>query len=141
MLKLDEWAEIRRLYRAEGLSINEIVRRLGIARNTVRKALRCDEPPVFHRAPRPSAVDAFEAEIHKVLKDHPRIPVPALAERIGWQRGLTILKDRVRELRPLYLPPDPCGRTEYRPASSPSGTCGSRRRTSPSASATSGIHR
>jgi hypothetical protein len=28
---------------------------------------------------------------------------------------MTILKDRVRELRPLFVPPDPSGRTEYRP--------------------------
>jgi hypothetical protein len=29
--------------------------------------------------------------------------------------GLTVLKDRVRELRPLYLPPDPSSRTLYLP--------------------------
>ena len=28
---------------------------------------------------------------------------------------MTILIDRVRELRPLFLPPDPSGRTEYQP--------------------------
>jgi hypothetical protein len=28
---------------------------------------------------------------------------------------MTILKDRVRELRPLFLPSDPSGRTEYQP--------------------------
>ena len=28
---------------------------------------------------------------------------------------MTILKDRVRELRPLFMPPDPSGRTEYQP--------------------------
>jgi transposase len=27
--------------------------------------------------------------------------------------GLTVLKDRVRELRPVYLPPDPASRTSY----------------------------
>ena len=43
------------------------------------------------------------------------MPATVIAERIGWTRSLTVLKDRVRELRPLYVPPDPCGRTEYRP--------------------------
>src|SRR5256886_4590108 len=43
------------------------------------------------------------------------MPVPVIAERIGWQRGLTILKDRVRELRPLFAPPDPASRTVYQP--------------------------
>lgn len=27
-----------------------------------------------------------------------------IAERISWERGLTILRERVRELRPTYLP-------------------------------------
>ncbi len=38
-----------------------------------------------------------------------------IAERIGWQRGLTVLKKRIRELRPLYAPPDPASRTSYLP--------------------------
>ena len=49
MIDVEDWAEIRRLHRAEGLSIKEIVRRMGVARNTVRTALRSDGPPVFDR--------------------------------------------------------------------------------------------
>ena len=37
---MEDWAEIRRLHRAEGVPIKEIARRLGIARNTVREELR-----------------------------------------------------------------------------------------------------
>ncbi|MFE3416033.1 hypothetical protein ACFXMT_49320 [Streptomyces mirabilis] len=37
------------------------------------------------------------------------------AERIGWERGMTILKDRIRELQPAYVPVDPVSRTVYRP--------------------------
>jgi transposase len=36
-----------------------------------------------------------------------------IAERIGWTRGITVLKQRVAELRPAYLPPDPASRTSY----------------------------
>ena len=115
MLKVEDWAEIRRLHRAEGLSIKEIGRQLGVSRNTVRAALRSDSPPEFKRKPRPSAVDPFEGAIRRLLSEHPRMPATVVAERIGWQRGMTILQDRVRELRPLFLPPDPTGRTEYRP--------------------------
>lgn len=43
------------------------------------------------------------------------MPATVIAERIGWRRGLTQLKLRVRDLRPLYLPPDPCQRTDYAP--------------------------
>ena len=35
---MEDWAEIRRLYRAEGLPIKLIARTLGISRNTVRAA-------------------------------------------------------------------------------------------------------
>jgi len=41
------------------------------------------------------------------------MPATVIAERIGWTRGLTVLKDRIRELRPVYLPPDPASRTAY----------------------------
>lgn len=43
------------------------------------------------------------------------MPATVRGERIGWPRGHTILAERVRDLRPAYLPPDPAGRTTYRP--------------------------
>ncbi len=115
MLNVEDWAEIRRLSRSEGLSIKEIARQMGVARNTVRTALRSDEPPAYRRATTGSIVDPVEPEIRRLLMGTPRMPATVIAERIGWTHSLTVLKDRVRELRPLYVPPDPCGRTEYRP--------------------------
>ena len=115
MLSVEDWAEIRRLSKSEGLSIKEIVRQLGVARNTVRTALRSDEPPAYRRQGSGSIVDAVEPDIRRLLMQFPRMPATVIAERIGWERSLTVLKDRVRELRPLYLPPDPAGRTQYRP--------------------------
>ena len=47
---MEQWAEIRRLHRSEGVPIKEIARRLGVARNTVRAALAADEPPKYVRA-------------------------------------------------------------------------------------------
>ena len=43
------------------------------------------------------------------------MPATVIAERIGWPHGITILRDRVAELRPLFRPPDPCQRTHYVP--------------------------
>ena len=40
MINVDDWAEIRRLYFAEHLGIKTISRQLGVARNTVRTAVR-----------------------------------------------------------------------------------------------------
>jgi len=115
VLTVEDWAEIRRLYRAEGMPIKAIARHLGIARNTVRAAVRSDGPPKYERRPAGSAVDAFEPRIRELLAQYPAMPATVIAERVGWERGLTVLKERVRELRPAYLPPDPASRTAYDP--------------------------
>jgi transposase len=115
VIRVEDWAEIRRLHRAEGLSIKEVTRRLGVSRNTVRSALRAESPPSYRRASRAWAVDAFEPAIRELLAEHPRMPATVIAERIGWQRSMTQLKLRVAELRPLFLPPDPVQRTDYAP--------------------------
>jgi transposase len=59
VLTVEDWAEIRRLHRAEGMPIKAIARHLGIARNTVRAALASDAPPKYRRKPAGSAVDSF----------------------------------------------------------------------------------
>ena len=56
---------------------------------------------------------AVEPRIRELLQAWPTMPATVIAERIGWTSGLTVLKDRVRELRPVYLPPDPASRTAY----------------------------
>ena len=112
---MEDWAEIRRLHRSEEVPIKEIVRRLGISRNTVRRALAHDEPPKYKRAPKGSIVDPFVPEIKKLLADSPRMPATVIAERIGWERSMTVLKDKVRELRPLYTGVDPADRLVHRP--------------------------
>ena len=58
---MEDWAEVRRLHRVEGMAISAIARRLGIARNTVKKALASDRPPKYQRPPRGSIVDAVES--------------------------------------------------------------------------------
>ncbi|AMU66036.1 MULTISPECIES: IS21 family transposase [Mycobacteriales] len=113
MLSVEDWAEIRRLHRAEGLPIKAIVRVLGISRNTVRAAIASDAPPKYERTPAGSIVDEVEPRIRELLQSYPRMPATVIAERIGWERGLTVFKERVAELRPVYLPPDPAGRTTY----------------------------
>ena len=113
MLSVEDWAEIRRLHRAEGLSIKMITRVMGVSRNTVRAALACDVPPRYERRPAGSIVDEFEPRIRELLRAFPTMPATVIAERVGWTRGKTVFADRVRELRPVYLPPDPASRTSY----------------------------
>ena len=114
MLGVEDWAEIRRLYRAEGMPIKQVARVVGCSKNTVKRALAAAGPPRYERRMGGgSIVDAVEPRIRELLQAWPRMPATVIAERIGWTRGLTVLKDRVRELRPVYLPPDPASRTAY----------------------------
>ena len=113
MLSVEDWAEIRRLHRAEGIPIKQIVRVLGVSKNTVRAALRSAGPPKYERVGRASIVDEVEPRIRELLRAFPTMPATVIAERIGWNRSMTVLKERVAELRPVYLPPDPASRTAY----------------------------
>ncbi len=131
VITVEDWAEIRRLNRAEGLSIKEIAKHLGVARNTVRSALRRDVAPKYERKGPGSAVDAVEPEIKELLAEFPKMPATVIAERIGWERSMTVLKDRVRELRPSTCPPIPASAASTARESWPSGICGSRPWTSP----------
>jgi transposase len=113
VLSVEDWAEIRRMHRVEQMPIKQIARVMGVSKNTVKRALAADGPPRYRRVPRGSIVDAAEPRIRELLQAWPTIPATVIAERIGWTRSLTVLKDRVRDLRPVYLPPDPASRTAY----------------------------
>lgn len=115
MLHVEDWAEIRRLRRAEDMPIKAIARVMGCSRNTVKAALATDGPPVYRREPAGSVVDAVEPRIRELLQVCPTMPATVVAERIGWQRSIRVLRTRVSELRPVYLPPDPASRTAYQP--------------------------
>jgi transposase len=113
VLSVENWAEVRRLHHAERMPIKTIARVMGISKNTVRAALRSDAPPKYERAASGSVVDEVEPRIRELLQAWPTMPATVIAERIGWERSIRVLSDRVAELRPIYLPPDPAGRTTY----------------------------
>ena len=112
---MEDWAEIRRLHFSVGMSIRAIEREGPWSRNTIRSAVRSTTPPKYVRAGAGSVVDAVEPQIRELLQATPTIPATVIAERIGWEHGMTVLKERVRELRPLYAPKDPSSRTTYDP--------------------------
>lgn len=113
MLFVEDWAEIRRLHRAEKMPIKVIARVMGHSKNTVKTALASDGPPRYVRAGSGSIVDEVEPRIRELLAAWPSMPATVIAERIGWSRSIRVLSGRVAQLRPVYLPPDPASRTSY----------------------------
>jgi transposase len=113
VLSVEDWARIRHLSRVEKMPVKAIARTMGCSKNTVKKALAADVPPKYQRQARGSVVDAVEPQIRGLLAEYPTMPATVIAERIGWTYSIRLLRDRVAELRPVYLPPDPASRTTY----------------------------
>ena len=97
-------AEVLRLGLVEGLAVRAIAKRLHMARKTVRTILgRHRAPPKLVAAPRGSILDPYETAIRAVLDDTPEMLAPAVLERLrplGYTGSVTILRDRLRRLRP-----------------------------------------
>ena len=115
---MERWAELRREHFVRGVSIKELERRTGLARNTIRVALRSDAPPGFRCPLRPSKLDPFKAEICEQLRsDHTLtgVRIRELIEPLGYAGGKSIVDDYLREMRPLFAPKRTFQRTVYRP--------------------------
>jgi transposase len=118
VLDVERWAELRREHFVRGVGIKELARRYGIDRNTVRRAVRSQEPPRYQRPRAVSKLEPFKGEILELLRQDPRMPgvrVRELIELLGFVGGKTIVDDYLREVRPLFLRPRTFQRTVYRP--------------------------
>jgi transposase len=76
---VEEWAEIRRLHRVEGLPIKMIARAMGVSRNTVRSAIASTAPPKYERARTGSTVDEVEPRIRELLQVFATMPATVIA--------------------------------------------------------------
>ncbi len=116
-MTVEDWARIRHLHQAEGLSQRRIAEELGLARETVARAIRSECPPRYK--PRPpvtgSAWLAVEPAVLVLLARHPRMPATVIAERVGWSGSVTWFRENVARLRPRYLPVDPADRLAHAP--------------------------
>lgn len=71
MIKVGTLSKLRRLVLRDGLSVREAARKLGLARNTASKWLQRDEmvePRYPQRAPGPSVLDPYKAQLDLWLK-------------------------------------------------------------------------
>ena len=118
MVGVEQWAEVRRMRRVEGVSEREISRRTGLHRKTVRRLLAAPVPPRYQRGPAGSKLDPFKDWICEQLAVEPRIQsqrLRELATEIGYEGGKSIFDDFVREVRPRFLVARTFQRTVYRP--------------------------
>lgn len=98
-------AEVLRLHLTEGMGIRAISRQTGIDRKTVRKLLglaRGVRQPIA-TGTRTSILAPYEDDIRKALNDCPEMKAPAVLDRLrakGYQGGITVLRDRLRKIRP-----------------------------------------
>jgi transposase len=118
LVGVEQWAEVRRMHRVEGVSAREISRRTGLHRKTVARLLAASVPPRYERQPAGSKLDPFKDWICERLACEPRIQSQRLREmasELGYQGGKSIFDDFVREVRPRFLVARTFQRTLYRP--------------------------
>jgi hypothetical protein len=89
------------------MGIKAIASRLGVARNTVRSGCAWQRHRATSAMRKGSIVDAVEPSILDLLQDCSDMPATVVAERIGWERSIRVLREWVAELRPLFVPPWP----------------------------------
>jgi transposase len=99
--------------RQAGASMRQIARDLGLARNTVRRALAGVAAarggrPAGGPARRPSQLDAFEPVIRELLGRYPDLTAVRLLEELrgrGFTGSYSLVRLRLRQLRPRPAPP------------------------------------
>ena len=91
----------------------------GLHRDTIRNAVNSEKPPKYERAPAGSKLDRFKDEIHRLLREDPKLPGQRASELIielGFAGGKTIVDVYLRDIRPLFAArPRTFERTVYRP--------------------------
>jgi transposase len=118
MLDTDGINEIYRLHHGEHWSVRKIARHLHLARKTVRKYIQSPvQTPARRR--RTSKIDPFKAAVAGLLEQDPTASSVVLLQRLrplGYEGGVTVLRNYVRQLRGLAHPPRAFVRMEPAPA-------------------------
>ncbi|MFQ5524505.1 MAG: IS21 family transposase [Acidimicrobiia bacterium] len=115
---MHDWAEVHRLFHREGWTKTRIADKLGMSRNTVTRLLELSEPPRYERAATGSKLDAHKGSIARMLDVDPGVPATVIIEylrRDGYEGGITILKDYLVQVRPLFVQARSYQRTSYLP--------------------------
>ena len=101
-----QMAEVLRLQLIEGKGIRAIERQTGLDRKKVRDLLASAKSKPGKAKPaehRPSILDPYDADLRKLLENCAEIRAPAALDQLranGYQGGVSIVRDRLRLLRP-----------------------------------------
>ena len=106
MIDYETFCRLRQLHDEQGLKASQIAVALQLDPKTVEKWI---DQPTFHprkRVPRPSKLDGFKGQIAALLERHPYSAQQLFQElqARGYAGGYTILKDFVRQVRPVRKP-------------------------------------
>jgi len=116
--QVHDWAEVHRLFHREGWTKTRIANRLGMSRNTVTRLLELSEPPRYERTAGGSKLDPHKGSIAGMLDADPKVPATVIIEHLrrdGYEGGITILKDYLAGVRPLFVQARSYQRTSYLP--------------------------
>src|SRR5580692_1134050 len=74
MVKVDEYALIRRAHLVDKMSIRELARTFHHSKRKIREILRQPEPKPYQRQAMPSVVDSFKPVIDEILRADEEAP-------------------------------------------------------------------
>jgi transposase len=99
--KKDLWLQVK-VQHAQGCSLSEIARQLGLDRKTVRKALASETPPVYKkRVSTGSKLDPYRDFLKVRVQAVPNVvKLKREIVALGYQGGISVLRDFIRPLRP-----------------------------------------
>lgn len=118
MIPVEAWTTIRYLH-AQGKPVRAIAKELGLARNTVRAALRQEQPPRYTRPQRPNPqLTPFAEDIRRMALEQQFIGTRIARElrARGYTGGPTALYRYLRQVRAATAPPVAVERFETPPA-------------------------
>jgi transposase len=118
MYRVQDWAEVHRLFFRVGWAKAKIADELGMSRNTVSRLLGLAEPPRYERPAAGSKLDPYRGSILAMLDEDAKAPATVVIDRLrrdGYGGGITILKEYLAEVRPLFVGVKSFQRTSYLP--------------------------
>lgn len=102
MLQTEQWMDIHLLFKQLG-SIRAVAKQTGYSRNTVRRMLRSDGPPVFDRPARQTGIDDYKDYLIQRFTEHGLSAERLLVEirPQGFTGSVYMIRRFLRKLRPM----------------------------------------